>query len=43
MDLAEAVEFDRIAALENVQRVRPGMLVLEGSARNGQGMDKAVA
>jgi len=43
MDLAEAVEFDRIAALENIQRVRPGMLVLEVSARSGQGMDKAVA
>jgi hydrogenase nickel incorporation protein HypB len=43
MDLAEAVEFDRMAALENIQRVRPGMLVLEISTRSGQGMDKAVA
>lgn len=43
MDLAEAVEFDRTTALENIQRVRPGMLVLEISSRSGQGMDKAVA
>ncbi len=43
MDLAEAVEFDRITAHENIQRVRPGMLVLEVSSRSGQGMDKAVA
>src|SRR6202051_1953645 len=28
MDLAEAVEFDRKTALENIQAVRPGMLVM---------------
>ena len=43
MDLAEAVEFDRKAALENIQRVRPGMVVLEVSAKSGLGMDNVVA
>ena len=43
MDLAEAVEFDRRAALENIQRVRPGMVVLEVSAKSGLGMDNVVA
>jgi hydrogenase nickel incorporation protein HypB len=43
MDLADATEFDRITALKNIQRVRPGMVVLEVSARTGQGMDKALA
>ena len=37
-DLAEAASFDRRAALENIQVVRPGMTVLEVSARTGQGM-----
>lgn len=43
MDLAEVVEFDRAAALANIQSVRPGMRVLEVSAKTGQGMDEAVA
>lgn len=43
MDLAEAVEFDRDAALRNIQSVRPGMHVLEVSTKSGQGMDAAVA
>jgi hydrogenase nickel incorporation protein HypB len=43
MDLAEAVAFDRKAALENIQRVRPGMRVIEVSAKSGLGMDQAVA
>jgi hydrogenase nickel incorporation protein HypB len=43
MDLAEAVEFDRVAALTNIQSVRPGMRVLEVSAKSGQGMEQAVA
>src|ERR1700761_1716012 len=43
MDLAGAVEFDRAAALANIQRVRPGMRVLEVSSKTGQGMDEAVA
>jgi hydrogenase nickel incorporation protein HypB len=37
-DLAKAVEFDRSAALENIASVRPGMEVLEVSAKTGRGM-----
>ena len=37
-DLAEAAEFDREAALESIQLVRPGMTVFELSARTGEGM-----
>jgi hydrogenase nickel incorporation protein HypB len=40
MDLAEAVEFDAQAARDNIQRVRPGMRVLEVSAKSGAGMDE---
>ena len=39
MDLAEAVEFDRDAAHHSVQSVRPGMQILELSAKTGVGMD----
>jgi hydrogenase nickel incorporation protein HypB len=39
-DLSEAVGFDRQAALENIQRVRPGMAVLEVSAKSGLGFDE---
>jgi hydrogenase nickel incorporation protein HypB len=42
MDIADAVEFDRAAALENINNVRPGMRVLEVSSKSGQGMDAAV-
>ena len=38
-DLAEAVEFDRAAAHANIQSVRPGMRLLELSAKTGRGMD----
>mgnify|MGYP002623747938 CR=1 FL=1 len=38
MDLAEVVEFDRAAAHQNIQSVRPGMQVLEVSAKTGNGM-----
>ena len=38
IDMAEAVEFDRAAALANIQNVRPGMRVLEVSTRSGQGI-----
>ncbi|MCA9064730.1 MAG: hydrogenase nickel incorporation protein HypB, partial [Planctomycetaceae bacterium] len=38
-DLAEIVEFDRAAALRNIQAVRPGMETIEVSARTGAGMD----
>jgi hydrogenase nickel incorporation protein HypB len=37
-DLAAVVEFDRSAALENIQRVRPGMRVIEVSAKTRDGM-----
>ena len=37
-DLAAAVEFDREAAFRNIQSVRPGMQVLEVSAKSGAGM-----
>ena len=39
MDLAEAVEFDSAAAHRSIQSVRPGMQVLEVSAKKGEGMD----
>ena len=38
MDLAEAVGFDLESAHANIQSVRPGLEILEGSAKNGQGM-----
>jgi hydrogenase nickel incorporation protein HypB len=43
MDLASAVEFDQEAALQNIQAVRPGMRVFEGSAKTGSGMDDWLA
>jgi hydrogenase nickel incorporation protein HypB len=39
IDLAEAVGFDRDEAYRNVRSVRPGLEVLEVSARTGLGMD----
>lgn len=39
IDLAEAVGFDRAAALANIAKVRPGMRVLELSARTGAGLE----
>jgi hydrogenase nickel incorporation protein HypB len=39
IDIAEAVEFDREAALTNIQRVHPGVPVLEVSAKRGAGLD----
>ncbi len=39
-DLAEATAFRREEALRNIQAVRPGLEVLETSARTGQGMDR---
>ncbi len=39
MDLAEPCEFDRDAALANINTVRPGMIVLETSAKTGAGME----
>src|SRR5271157_5743827 len=40
IDLADAVEFNRTAACENIQSVRPGMQIMEVSAKTGQGMDQ---
>jgi len=37
LDLADAVGFDRPALLRNIEQVRPGLEVLEVSARSGQG------
>jgi hydrogenase nickel incorporation protein HypB len=39
LDLAEAVEFNHDAARSNIQSVRPGMKVLELSAKSGEGME----
>jgi len=39
IDLAEAVGFDREEAHHNLHEVRPGLEILETSARTGQGMD----
>jgi hydrogenase nickel incorporation protein HypB len=39
IDLANAVEFDRAAARRSIESVRPGMEVLEVSAKTGQGME----
>jgi hydrogenase nickel incorporation protein HypB len=38
VDLAEAAGFERDAAIENIARVRPGIEVIETSARTGAGM-----
>jgi hydrogenase nickel incorporation protein HypB len=43
MDLAAAAEFDRQAAAANIQTVRPGMRVVELSAKTCDGMDDWVA
>lgn len=39
IDLATAVEFDSPAAKRSIESVRPGMEVLEVSAKTGHGMD----
>jgi hydrogenase nickel incorporation protein HypB len=39
IDLSAAVEFDRAAALRNIEAVRPGMRVFELSSKTGAGMD----
>jgi hydrogenase nickel incorporation protein HypB len=42
-DIAEAVGFDREAALRNIRRAAPAATVLELSARTGLGMDRFYA
>jgi hydrogenase nickel incorporation protein HypB len=39
IDLAGAVEFDLAAARDNIHRVRPGMQIVEVSAKTGEGME----
>jgi hydrogenase nickel incorporation protein HypB len=43
IDLAAAVEFDREAALANIQAVCPGMPVIETSAKTGAGLETWLA
>jgi hydrogenase nickel incorporation protein HypB len=43
IDLAAAAEFDRDTAYRNIQQVRPGMQVLEVSAKTGAGLDAWLA
>jgi hydrogenase nickel incorporation protein HypB len=38
IDIAEAVGYDRAAALRSIESVHPGMDVIDISARSGQGM-----
>src|SRR5208337_4586913 len=40
MDLAEAVEFSSETAYNNIQAVRPGMPVLQLSAKSSEGMEE---
>ena len=39
VDLSEPCEFNREAALDNVEAVRPGIAVLETAAKTGKGVD----
>ena len=43
MDIADAVGFDREAAYGNIDRMRPGMPIIETSARAGTGLDAWIA
>lgn len=43
IDLAEVCDFDRAAVYANIQAVRPGMKILEVSAKTGAGMDAWLA
>lgn len=40
IDLAQAVEFDLATANHSIQAVRPGMPVIQVSAKTGEGMDR---
>lgn len=39
IDLAEAVEFDRARAVASIESVRPGVHIIETSAKTGAGLD----
>jgi hydrogenase nickel incorporation protein HypB len=41
-DLADAVDFDRSAAQQNIRSVRPGMEIIEVSSKTGQGMNEFI-
>lgn len=43
IDLAEAVGFDREAALANIRAIRPGISIFETSSKSGAGMDEWLA
>src|SRR6266567_5217720 len=43
MDIAEAVGFDREAALRNIREIRPNIRIFETSARTGAGMNDWLA
>jgi hydrogenase nickel incorporation protein HypB len=43
IDLAKACEFDRATTLANLQAVRPGLPVIETSAKTGTGLDAWLA
>ncbi len=40
LDIAEAVGFNRELALENIQKARPGIKVIEVSSKTGQGLSE---
>ncbi|HMB91176.1 MAG TPA: hydrogenase nickel incorporation protein HypB [Rhodothermales bacterium] len=39
IDIADAVDFDRDLAYENIHRVRPGLPIIDTSARRADGLD----
>jgi hydrogenase nickel incorporation protein HypB len=43
IDIAEAVGFERTAALRNINEIRPGIRIFETSARTGAGMAEWLA
>ena len=43
IDLAQAVEFDKVAAKQSIQSVRPGMQVFEVSSKTGEGMNECLS
>ena len=43
MDLADVVEFDRARAYASIESVRPGMRIIETSAKTGAGVDDWIA